>query len=157
MGKVLVLYASATGNTELMAETIAEYIRKQNHEVTMKDFDIDNVNANEITKYDTVLLGIYTWTNGELPFEVEDFYEQLDFVDLKGRVFAVFGSGDSFYDVYGGAVDIMYERLRELGAKLVPVRLKVDLEPDQADVERCRELAKQACQMIGESKRFFDK
>lgn len=148
MGQILMLYASTTGNTELMAEAIVAYLEDKNFKVVTKTFDFDPIDVEELLEYDAVLVGTHTWDDGELPYEVEDFYEELDEVDLTGKVCGVFGSADSFYDTYGGAVDLMGERLKRLGADMVPQRLKVDLEPDRKDIGRCEAFAEEICGMV---------
>ncbi|WP_281270294.1 hypothetical protein [Oceanobacillus arenosus] len=40
MSKILMLYASATGNTELMAKAMVNHLEKNNHDVDVKMFDI---------------------------------------------------------------------------------------------------------------------
>ena len=149
MGKIFMLYASATGNTELMAEAMVAYFEAQNNEVVTKTFDFDPIDVEELLDYDAILVGTHTWDDGELPYEVEDFYEELDDVDITGKVFGVFGSADSFYDTYGGAVDLLGDRLGNLGA-IVLQRLKVDLEPDREDIRRCEAFAEVICEMVGE-------
>lgn len=150
MGKVLMLYASMTGNTELMAEIIAEVVENRGHEVVTKTFDLDPIDVEELLEYDGVLVGTYSWDDGELPYEAEDFYEELDDVDITGKIVGVFGSGDSFYDSYGGASQMMGERFKEKQATLVAERLIVDLEPDKQDVVRCQQFAEAFCWVIEE-------
>ncbi len=136
------LYASSTGNTELIAEAIVDYLEQTGHQVQTKSFDFDPIDVGELLEYDAVLIGTYTWDEGELPYEVEDFYEELEDVDLSGKPVGVFGSCDSFYpDTFGGAIELMGDRLVDLGAKLVPERLKIDLEPSNDDVERSHAFA----------------
>ena len=142
MGKILVLYASTTGNTELMAEAIADHLIDHQHEVVIKTFDFDPIDVEEIPEYDAVLVGTHTWDDGSLPYEVEDFYDELEDVDITDKIFAVFGSADSFYESYGGAIDLIADRVQKLGAKLLPFRLKVDLEPDAKDIEHCQEFSR---------------
>lgn len=142
------LYASTTGNTELMAEVMVAYLENKNNEVVTKTFDFDPIEVEELLDYDAVLIGSHTWDDGGLPYEVEDFYEELEAVDLTGVIVGVFGSADSFYDTYGGAVDILCDHLENLGAALVPQRLKVDLEPDRKDVERCEAFAEEIYGMM---------
>src|SRR5699024_12500689 len=137
MSKILMVYVSRTGNTELMAEIMVDYLKNQKHEVVTKTFDFDWIEPEELLRYDAVLVGTHTWDDGEMPYEVEDFYEDVEEVDLTGIVFGVFGSGDSFYDIFGGAVDLIGDRLEKLGADVLHERLKVDLEPDKDDIERC--------------------
>ncbi|MEC5422944.1 flavodoxin domain-containing protein [Virgibacillus sp. C22-A2] len=137
MSKVLMLYASTTGNTELMAEAMVGYLEDKNITVVTKTFEYDPIDVEELLDYDAILVGTHTWDDGDLPYEVEDFYEELDDVDITGKVFGVFGSADSCYDTYGGAVDLMSDRLKNKGAILVPERLKVDLTPEGDDILRC--------------------
>lgn len=148
MSKILTIYASSTGNTELMAEAMVAYLESKQHEVNVKTFDFDAIDVEELLAYDAVLVGTHSCDDGELPYEVEDFYEDLDDVDVKGRLFGVFGSADSFYETYGGAIDLMYDRLKNLGAILVPERLKVDLEPDSEDIARCEAFAQELDAML---------
>lgn len=148
MGSILMLYASMTGNTELMAEAMVDYLETLGYEVTTKTFDFDPITPEELLGYDGILIGTHTWDDGELPYEVEDFYEELDDVDLTGKKFGIFGSADSFYDSYGGAVDLLWDRLHQLGAMLVPNKLKVDLEPNAEDIQDCRHFAEQLSELI---------
>ncbi|MFZ3578415.1 flavodoxin [Virgibacillus sp. DJP39] len=148
MGQLLILYASGTGNTELLAEAMVAHLKANNCQVRMKTFDLDSIDVDEIFEYDAVLIGTYTWDDGELPYEVEDFYDDLEDVDVTGKVFGVFGSADSFYDTYGGAVDLIADRLEKSGGRLVTERLKVDLEPEEEDILRCEQFVDEILELM---------
>lgn len=148
MSNLLMLYASMTGNTEQMAEIIEAYLKAKNHKVVIKTFEFDPIDVEELLDYDGILIGTYTWDDGTLPYEVEDFYEELAHIDIKGKIVGVFGSADSFYETYGGAVDLMVDHLTDLGAELVPEKLVVDLTPDKADARRCEHFAEKICKMV---------
>src|SRR5699024_4811063 len=141
MGKVLMLYASMTGNTEAMADIIGEAVEKHGHHVVTKTFEMDPVDVAELADYDGLLVCTYSEDDGELPFEVEDFYEELDDVEINGMAAGVFGSGDSIYVTFGGGANTMGDRLEAKQASLVPERLIVDLEPDDEDATRCWKFA----------------
>src|SRR5690625_2626415 len=119
MGNILMLYASTTGNTELMAEAIVAYFENKQHQVVTKTFDFDPIDVDELLDYDAVLVGSHTWDDGDLPYEVEDFYEELDGVDITGQIAGVFGSADSFYDNYGGAVGVVGVGLESKVGKII--------------------------------------
>ncbi|MDF2856877.1 MAG: flavodoxin [Neobacillus sp.] len=123
----LIVYASMTGNTEEMANLIGEGI--QQSQITVDIKDILEVDVSELLHYDGILLGAYTWGDGELPDEFLDFYEEMEGLNLKSKVAAAFGSCDSSYEHWGGAVDILTERLLELGADVVLEGLKIDYSP----------------------------
>ncbi|WP_151734552.1 flavodoxin [Paenibacillus tengchongensis] len=141
MPKVLVAFASLTGNTEEMAELIVEGIRAAGGEAVMKS--VTDCNAIEIQEYEGVLLGAYTWGDGELPDEFLDFYEEMDELELQGVKAAVFGSGDTGYEIYCGAVDQLEAKLKERGGVIVQDNLKVEYGPNAAEKELCRSFGRQ--------------
>ncbi len=57
------------------------------------------------------LLGAYTWGDGELPDEFLDFMDEMLELDWKEAVTALFGSGDTSYRLYCGALDELEERM----------------------------------------------
>lgn len=148
MANVLILYVSSTGNTEIMAETIAGYLEYKEHDVHIKAFDFDPIDVKELEKYDLILIGTHSSDDGQIPFEAEDFYDELDEANLKGRLFGVFGSGDTVYDEFCLSIDLMGDKLEHLGAILIPERLKVDLTPDDDDIQRCEQFAEMGLQLI---------
>lgn len=150
MSKILMLYTSLTGNTELMKESVIEQLEQYENQVVTKSFEDDMIKPVELLDYDAILIGIYTWIDGELPFEAEDFYDDLYDIDLNGKVCGVFGSADISYVQYGTAVEMVYEQLEKLGARMVPDKIIADLEPSSEELERCKKLADRVCVMIGE-------
>ncbi|WP_409341821.1 flavodoxin [Paenibacillus sp. MBLB4367] len=140
MKKIIVVYASMTGNTQDMAEAIAEGLREIGGEVTVKDaFD---ANASEFLEYDGIVLGAYTWGDGDLPDEFLDFYEEMDGLDLQGKPGAAFGSGDTSYSLFCAAVDTIQAKLRKLGSDLKLDGLKLELSPSSEEREQCREFGR---------------
>lgn len=130
MEKVCIVYASMTGNTE----DIKDVIRKRLEEKLAVDtFSMDTVNVNDILDYDTILLGTYTYGDGEIPYEAEDFYDQLEETLLSGKKFACFGSGDSFYEYFCEAALLFEKMVQERGGKLIAPTLKIELSPDDEE------------------------
>lgn len=150
MGKILMVYASLSGNTEIVTDIIEGNLQQLGHEVVVKSFDFDVIEMDELADYDAVLVGTYTWDDGELPYEAEDFYIELEHADIEGKIFGAYGSADSFYDTFGLAIDLMADRARNLGADVLDERLKIDLMPEADDEERCANYAKKISQMIAE-------
>lgn len=138
MTKVIVLYASLTGNTEEMAESIAEGARAAGAITVLKEaFD---AKAEELLLYDGVVIGAYTWGDGELPDEFIAFYEELNSVDLTGIKTAVFGSGDTSYPIFCGAVDTIESKLKQLGATIVCDSLKFEYNATEEEKEQGRQM-----------------
>lgn len=146
MSKVLVVYASMTGNTEEMAEAIAEGVKEAGVEVVSKEaFD---ASAAEITEYDGIIIGAYTWGDGELPDEFLDFFEEMDSLDLSGKKAAVFGSGDTSYPIFCGAVDTIEAKVKALGAEIISESIKFEYNPSEEEKEQGRNLGRQVAGLV---------
>ncbi|WP_164667887.1 flavodoxin domain-containing protein [Virgibacillus doumboii] len=140
MAKILVVYTSLTGSTEMMAEAIIDHMEQGGHDVTMKTFDFDPIEAEEMKNFDGIMIGSYSWDD-DIPFEVDSFHDDMDEVNLTGKLVGVFGSCDSYYDIYGPALDTMATKAEQQGAKIYEEKLKIELEPDDKDIEHCKNFA----------------
>lgn len=137
MAKALIVYGSTTGNTEAVANQIGEVMSGKGVEVTVKN--VTDVSVSELGgEYDVTLLGSSTWGDAEVEFQ-EDFQEffdnEIDKAALKDKKVAVFGCGDSSYELFCGAVDELEEKMKTLGAKSVNVSLKIDGDPGDVSGE----------------------
>ncbi|CQR47224.1 Flavodoxin [Paraliobacillus sp. PM-2] len=131
--KAAIIYTSVTGNTEVLAESIYLGMRKQQ---IIPDFiAIDELDYDTLPTYDLIAIGTYTWDNGDLPMEMEDLFIAFEDKDMKHVTTGVFGTGDSFYPYYCGAVDLFRDMLY-VHTNLA-VTLKVELTPQQDDIIRC--------------------
>ncbi|MBB3110690.1 flavodoxin I [Paenibacillus phyllosphaerae] len=136
MANIIIVFASMTGNTEEMADAIAAGVREAG--IEPKVVDVLDAKAADLADYDGILLGAYTWGDGELPDEFLDYYAEMDALDLSGRKSAVFGSADSGYTQYGVAVDILLAKLAERGSENVLEGMKIELNPSEKEKEELR-------------------
>lgn len=67
MSKVLVVYASLTGNTEEMANLVEKGLQTEG--VTVDKIDVIDVDLGTLEEYENIMLGAYTWGEGALPDE----------------------------------------------------------------------------------------
>ncbi|NOU70168.1 flavodoxin [Paenibacillus sp. LMG 31458] len=147
MSKIIIVFASMTGNTEEMADAIAEGLKEAGIEPVVKN--VIDTNAEEITHFDGIILGSYTWGDGDLADDFLDFYDEMDDIQLDGKKAAVFGSCDSSYSEYGAAVDTLVTKLKELGAEVTLEGLKIELSPSKDDKALCMQFGKQFVQSLG--------
>ena len=139
--RTIIVYASMTGATELMAETIAAELTKNGDQVLLRDaFEAE---AEELASYERILIGSYTWGDGDLADEILVFYDEMADVDLTGKLGVAFGPGDSAYDHFARAVDLLEEALQNQGCALITSGLKVDsgLEDEEEIEMKCRGFA----------------
>jgi flavodoxin I len=147
MKKIIVAYASMSGNTELMARYITEGIKESNYEVCLKD--ALQINVEDLSDYAGIVLGTYSWDG--IPDEFLDIYDGIENLDLTGKKAAVFGSGDTMYLEYCIAVDEAIMQLKKSGAEIVLEGLKVELTPIGDDIERCIEFGRQFVKILNAS------
>ena len=91
MQKALVVYYSRGGNTKKMAELISEGVKSEGLEVTVKD--VKDVNADELLKYDGLIIGSPTYY-GSMSAEIKKLFdESVKFHGkLDGKIGAAFSS-----------------------------------------------------------------
>ncbi len=138
MSKILILFASMSGNTEDIANLVAEGMREEGMDPIIKEV-MSNPSANDLLEYDGIVIGSYTWGDGELPDDFLDFYEDMDGINLSGKKAAVFGSGDHAYPEFCAAVDTFQKKLQECNATIVQEGLKIEMSPSHAEKPICRE------------------
>lgn len=137
MAQALIVYASLTGNTEEIADITAELLEEKGVDVDVVDcVQSDPVDFEE---YDYCIVGSYTYgVDGDLPDEIMDFYDELEEIDLTGKVFGVVGSGDTFYEQFCTAVDDFEEQFAKTGATKGATGVKVDLNAEEEDIENLK-------------------
>jgi flavodoxin I len=115
MGKTAIFYGSTEGNTENVALKLKDLLGG------IEVFNVANATAEDLAKYDNILFGASTWEIGELQEDWESFIDVLDTVDFKGKTVAFFGTGDAdgYPDTFVDALGIIYERIKDKGAKFI--------------------------------------
>ncbi|AEP86392.1 MULTISPECIES: flavodoxin [Bacillus] len=148
MGKILLVYATMSGNTEAMADLIEKGL--QEAEVEADRFEaIDIDNAQLFNDYDHIIMGTYTWGDGDLPDEFLDLAEDMDEIDFSGKTCAVFGSGDTAYEFFCGAVDTLEAKIKERGGEIVLPSVKIENNPEGEEEEELMEFGRQFAKKSG--------
>lgn len=130
MKKATIIFGSTTGNTETVANTIAENMSGYDVSVIYVTDAKDDASVKEA---DLVLYGCSTMGLGELQEDFIPYYEKrMTSALLSGKDVAVFGLGDkeNYEDYFCWAADILSKKAKDCGANLVCEPLKVDGEPD---------------------------
>lgn len=136
MEKTLIIYASMSGNTEDIAKLIGNALEEKAIEVTYEE--IEDCSIEQLVQYDRILVGSYTWGDGDLPYEAEDFYDALDGADLTGKKIGCFGSGDHAYPKFCEAAVLFSERFKHTGASVYSKTLKIEGSPEtEEDIDEC--------------------
>lgn len=138
MNNIVVIYWSGTGNTEAMAQAIAEGAEAKL--VNVSDASIDDVKGAAAVALGSPSMGSEVIEESEM----EPFVESIEGI-VSGKKLALFGSygwGD------GQWMSDWYERMESKGVNLVDEGLTINETPDDEGLEQCRELGKKLAASI---------
>ena len=135
MSKVAVVYYSGTGNTEAIAELVAEGARDKDAEVDV--FSVDDFDVNSADNYDAFALGCPASGSEEL--NEDEFVPVLDELEPKiaGKNVVLFGS----YGHGGGEYQNDWKERSEAAGLKVLDKLAIEEDPSEdEDVEAAKAL-----------------
>lgn len=142
MSKLLVVYWSGTGNTQMMAQAVAEGAKGAGAHVDL--LDVGSANAQRVAEYERIAFGCPSMGDEVLEEgEMEPFFSKVE-DGLSGKQIALFGS----YDWGDGQWMRDWEdRTKGAGAVLCGKGLIANLTPDSNSLDRCRQLGAQLATM----------
>lgn len=132
MAVAKIVYASLTGNTEEIADIVAERLEEKGLEVEIEE--CTQVDADDFLDADICVVGSYTYDDVLVPDEIADFYDDLLELDLTGKIYGVVGSGDTFYPCFCQVVDQFDKAFQQTGATKGAESVKVDLAAEEEDI-----------------------
>ncbi|MGY3749793.1 flavodoxin [Vagococcus acidifermentans] len=129
-----IVYASMTGNTEEISEIIEEKLQEAGAEVEREE--CSDVDEDFFEDADICIVATYTYGEGDLPFEFEDFFDELGEQDLDGKIYGVVGSGDKEYgEFYCKSAHDFVEEFEKTGAKKGAETVEIENNAEDEDIE----------------------
>ena len=137
MSKIAVVYWSGTGNTESMADAVAQGAKDKGAEVKL--FTPDSFNSSMVDEFDAIAFGCPAMGAEELEeSEFEPMFSDCE-SKLGGKKIALFGS----YGWGGGEwMNTWEDDCKSLGANLIFDSIICNDAPDDEALAKCEELGK---------------
>ncbi len=123
--KIALIIGTTLGGAEAVADELLPVLEADGHEVHYGlHFD-----PQALLEAPFWLLVTSTHGAGELPDNLQPFADWLDGQpDLSGHRYALCGIGDSSYDTFCGALDLLDPALRSAGASPLVDKIKIDVQ-----------------------------
>ncbi|MBW2265752.1 MAG: flavodoxin domain-containing protein [Deltaproteobacteria bacterium] len=148
MKKVLIAYYSRTGNTEQMAQYIAEGVRISGHEVELKGISAIK-NEKEIQDYDAYMFGCPTY-HRDMTNNMKTFLFLAQKARLEGKIGGSFGSythsGDAPKLIFDTMEYVFKMNMTELGS----FNLKEHIVQTSEGMRACQDYGKAISQKLSE-------
>lgn len=128
MSKILVSFATMSGNTERVAQYINTELPKILPETQTSLVNMMELTEELFNEHDLNILGSSTWTDGNFNPISEEFFNRLNAstIDLNGMKFAIYGLGESYYPEFCTVVDKMENVIKSKNGLIVTESLKLD-------------------------------
>ena len=144
--EVLIVFASSKGRTGRMAQILSESLSAAELTPVLKN--VFEAKPGDLLLYRYIVLGCSTYGQGDLQRDFLDFERGMDDLDLTGIKAAIFGSGNSRYQYYGEAVDILEAKVRIQGARLILPSFRQDMMLETPDGEEVVDWSKDLASAI---------
>ncbi|MBM3236388.1 FprA family A-type flavoprotein [Candidatus Poribacteria bacterium] len=143
--KILVIYDTMWGSTEMMAKALVKGITNEGVEVKL--FKLTGADTSEIIKEvltaKAILVGSPTLNNGIFP-TVAGFLEYMRGLRPKSKIGAAFGS----YGWGKGAVRGIEEMLQKTKIELLDANLEFQFVPDKEELQKCVEFGSSVAKQV---------
>ncbi|HII37482.1 MAG TPA: hypothetical protein HA354_03175 [Candidatus Poseidoniaceae archaeon] len=129
--KILILYGTETGNSELLAMDAEKMAADSGLDATING--MDEVTVADMQEHDNLIIVCSTWGDGEQPDNAIDLYEAAteagddDFSNLN---FAVLALGDTAFDLFCEAGIQWDDVLEQKGGNRINDRIDCDTDYD---------------------------
>lgn len=117
MNEIGLIYGSDTVMTEEVTSLIVDNWTLSNINV----IEVSQAKKSDFEKYNTLILGLSTWYDGDLQSDWEDYFDDFKKIDFTNKTIALFGLGDQYgYGEYFiDGVGMLAEVILENGGKIV--------------------------------------
>ena len=127
--KILILYGTETGNSEMLAIDAEKLAKDLEFDVTVNG--MDEITLSDIQDNGNVLIVCSTWGDGEQPDNAIDLYDSVEGSDdgsMADIGFAVLALGDTAFDLFCEAGIQWDNILQEKGGNRINERIDCDVD-----------------------------
>lgn len=108
-------FGSDTGITEEITNDIVDYFNE------IEVHEICDAKKNDFEVYDSIILGLSTWYDGDLQSDWENFFDEFKTINFTGKTVAIYGLGDQigYAEYFIDGVGILAKEVIANGGEIV--------------------------------------
>tara|TARA_B100001996_G_scaffold246508_1_gene190921 strand:+ start:1330 stop:1788 length:459 start_codon:yes stop_codon:yes gene_type:complete len=133
--KILIIYGTETGNSELLAMDAENLAKDLDFDVTVNG--MDDISLNDLQDAGNLLIVCSTWGDGEQPDNAIDLFDSVEGSDagsMAGVDYAVLALGDTAFDLFCEAGIQWDNILEDKGGNRLNERIDCDVDyEDEAE------------------------
>lgn len=129
MSKIIIIYSTIGGNTELAVKRVKQELEKFDYQVELKRVDI--AKAGDITNYDLIVLASPTYGQGTVEDHFKPFLSDLKTIEISHQKFAIIGLGDNKYypEYLTESAGILEDEIKKYGGNVIAPSLRIGMPP----------------------------
>ena len=129
MKKVLIVYSTVGGNTELVVEKVINELEENKFEA--KKIRVDICEIRQAFENDLVILASPTYGQGDIEQHFKPFLKALQNEDITNKEFAVIGLGDTKYypEYLTESAGLLEDFIKENQGVLISPALRIGMPP----------------------------
>lgn len=109
------------GSTTCYTEIAAEKIQGQFDAGVINLFNLKDTPLADSEKFDLIIFGISTWDYGEIQEDWESHWDEIDDLDLNGKIVALYGMGDQigYTEWFQDALGMLHDKVIAQGGYVI--------------------------------------
>jgi flavodoxin II len=109
------------GSTTCYTEIAAEKIQSQFDSGVVQLFNLKDIPLAQSEKFDLLIFGISTWDYGEIQEDWESHWDEIDDLDLNGKIVALYGMGDQigYTEWFQDALGMLHDKVIAQGGYVI--------------------------------------
>lgn len=127
--KIIIIYASTSGNVEVVCEKIGEILMQKGIEVELNR--VEQTSVEKLNETNLFIFATSTWEHGEINPFFNKFLKEMKSMDLKEKKAYFVGLGDRRYEpvLFAEGVEILKRLFLKQGGQIIGETLTIDGEP----------------------------
>jgi flavodoxin II len=109
------------GSTTCYTEIAAEKIQGQFDDGSVTLFNLKDIPLADSEKFDLLIFGISTWDYGEIQEDWESHWDEINDLDLSGKIVALYGMGDQigYTEWFQDALGMLHDKVISQGGYVI--------------------------------------